>query len=199
MIDHDTLDKLSWANGIARAEVATELGTVYVPGEGENPQAIIIGEAPGAVEEIKRRPFVGKSGLVLRQLMLTARLSTGFAPDLSREGNCWLTNVVKFRPHRNRDPYWIEVQKFRPLLRAEWIAIGKPRIVIPVGGIALKALSGKPHASILKHAGRMFTVKSRVDGRTLYIWPMLHPAFGLRNKGAREQMEEDWLRLGEWL
>lgn len=197
-IDHDELDRIAWDCGITRADFP-DLGTVFVPGEGENPLAIIIGEAPGGTEEIRKRPFVGRSGVVLRQLMVTSGLWTGSAPDMAREGNCWLTNVVKFRPPGNRTPMWDEVRAFRPLVRREWIGVGKPRIIIPVGGTALKAVSGRQSASILKHAGWVHMVDSKVDGDPLWIWPQLHPAFGLRNKSFQVQMEKDWEAMGEWI
>lgn len=201
-IDYDTLDTLesqyrSWHFDFP------ELSDVYVPGEGDEPLAFVFGEAPGAQEEIRRRPFVGDSGRVLRDLMLTAHLST---EDWQNEetrtygvANAWLTNVVKFRPPRNRKPYWIEIQKSRPMLRVEWKAVGKPRVIIPVGKTALQALTGKPHVSILKHSGWLHEEVSRVDGQPLYIWPMIHPSYGLRNPALQPLLEEDWRKLGDWL
>lgn len=172
-----------------------ELSEVYVPGEGGNPTALIIGEAPGAQEELHRRPFVGPAGQVLRQLMGLAGLHT-----INSVGpNCWVTNVVKFRPPRNRKPYWVEVRKARPFLRAEWEAVGKPRVIIPVGGTALQAVTGRPNISILKHSGWMHAEVSRVDGDPLYVWPMIHPSAGLREPSLRGLMEKDWEKLAEWL
>src|SRR5688500_16998698 len=89
-----------------------DLSSVYVAGEGDNPEAFIIGEAPGAQEEAQQRPFVGPAGVVMRDLMAIAGLYAHIPRDgkpkviNNRHGleNCWLTNVVKFRPPRNRKP-----------------------------------------------------------------------------------------------
>lgn len=192
------LKHLGW-----RARYAKDMSDVYVEGEGvaayldgRAPDVMVIGEAPGAEEVLRRRPFVGPAGRVLRQLMESADIYTGYTPQLGK-GNCWLTNVVKFRPPNNRTPYPQEIQSVRHLLRTEWICIGKPRIIIPVGGTALTALVGR-NTSILKHAGWLHTVRSTVDRKDLFIWPMLHPAFGLRNKQIQPVMEKDWIALGEW-
>lgn len=166
-------------------------GIPFIGGEGVDPIALIIGEAPGALECAKKRPFVGPAGLVLRQLMAVAGLST--------EVNAWITNVVKYRPLRNRTPTLEEIRNSRQLLRAEWVAIGKPEIIITVGSPALTAVTGKQQ-SILAKAGQMFSnYNSERDPSTMVFWPMLHPAFGLRNEHIRPVMEKHWTRLGEWL
>lgn len=188
------LKHLAW-----RAKHAQDMSDVYVGGEGENeqPPVMLIGEAPGAEEVLRHRPFVGKSGRVLRQLMEVAGLFTGYAPYFGN-ANCWLTNVVKFRPPRNRTPYPDEINTVRSLLRNEWICIGKPRIIIPVGNTALAAVVGR-QTSILKHSGWLHKVLSNVDGKDLYIWPMIHPSYGLHNPAIQPVMEEDWINFGKWL
>jgi uracil-DNA glycosylase family 4 len=172
-----------------------ELSNVYVPGEGDNPLVMIIGEAPGAQEEIKRRPFVGAAGNVLRQLMGIAGLYSVTWPEAP--ANCWLTNVVKFRPPRNRKPTPMEIQAARPWLKREWAAIGKPRLLIAVGSTALEALTGKRY-SILKVAGKPQCWPT-TQGNSIWIWPMVHPSFGLRNKQVQPLLEQDWLRLSSWI
>lgn len=174
-----------------------ELGHTLVPGEGDNPIAFIIGEAPGAQEVIKGRPFVGPSGRVQRQLMSFAGLhirGPWFAND-EPESNCWLTNVVKFRPPQNRKPSHVEIVAARPYLRREWIAVGEPKLIIPVGATALQAILGIS-VSILKVAGRRMTLAERPD---MAVWPMIHPSFGLRgNDLVKDTIEEHWQRLGAW-
>lgn len=188
-IDYDTLDMLEVKHRMIR-ERFEGLSDVYVPGEGDNPRVFVIGEAPGAQEEMQERPFVGPSGDVLRQLMDVAELN---------QSNSWITNVVKFRPARNRTPLWTEIKAFRRLLREEWVAVGSPRVIVPVGGTALRAITGKPSISIIKWSGNVHRRRSKVDGEMVYYWPMLHPAFGLRNEAVRPMMETDWLAFGRWL
>ena len=188
------LKHLGW-----RATKAPDLHGQYVGGEGEDehPRVMIIGEAPGAEEVMRKRPFVGPAGRVLRQLMEVARLSTTISPTVL-EPNCWLTNVVKFRPPRNRTPFPAEIMSVRHLLREEWKAVGAPRVVIAVGGVALHAVLGK-RESVLYTSGepqQFYSLRSHVD---VFLWPMIHPSYGLRNKSAQPMMERDWEHLGGWL
>lgn len=173
-----------------------DLSENYVPGEGNFAQIMLIGEAPGAQEDVAHRPFVGQAGQVLRELMLIAELYTGQTPHFGTP-NCWLTNVLKFRPPRNRNPSPQEIKIFRHLLRAEWQAVGCPRIIVPIGGIALTAIEGKP-TGILMHAGTVRFKKSRT-GLKLAIVPMIHPSYGLRNKAVQPLIEKDWENFGVWL
>jgi uracil-DNA glycosylase len=160
-------------------------GIVLVPGEGSSrPAVLIVGEAPGATENTERRPFVGASGRVLRSLITDV---AGLRPD-----EYFITNTVKYRPPGNRTPTRSEMSASIPYLRREWATLGRPRIIVAVGGTALSAL--KPvHAKIgtLSHAGRAFPLAAGVE-----LWPMIHPAFGLRNPNARPEMEKHWDAFG---
>jgi uracil-DNA glycosylase family 4 len=200
VIDLDALDTVE-AEYREVGQRFPSLSARYVPGEGDNPEAFIIGEAPGAEESIQLRPFVGKAGKVLRELMLLAGLHinevTGF--DVTRKqfaANCWLTNVCKFRPPAKREPTGYEIKAFRPILFSEWLAVGAPKLIIPVGKTALWAVTGK-RTSILRAAGKChyYTTKDR---KTMVVWPMVHPSFGLRNPAAQPLLEQDWEALGEW-
>lgn len=167
-----------------------------VPGEGAQPAPVmIVGEAPGADEVMALRPFVGASGKVLRQLMAIADLRAG-RPWVFREGplNCWLTNVVKYRPPRNRTPTLVELMHSRPYLMDEWRLVGKPSVIIAVGAPALTAIRGQ-QTPISKYAGKPLR---QLSGRVL--WPMYHPAFGLRGSDQlRATIESHWEALAEWL
>lgn len=169
-----------------------ELDRTLVPGEGDNPIAFVIGEAPGAQEVIKRRPFCGVSGLVQRMLMAHAGLHAS-----GSRSNCWLTNVVKFRPPRNRKPYHVEIAAARPYLRREWIAVGAPTLIIPVGSTALQASMGlSAKVSILRVAGKRLTIPGNPH---IECWPMIHPSYGLRVPEVRKLIEHDWTKLAEWM
>lgn len=163
------------------------LSKTYVPGEGpENPWAFVLGEAPGAQEDAYRRPFVGPAGTVLRQLLTSV--------GLSDEDDCWITNTVKFRPPGNKTPNDQLIEAARPYIRREWKAVGRPTVVIAVGGVALRALFGtKRRLSILKIAGKHIEMKG------LDVWPMVHPSFGIRNPALVPVLERDWDKLAVWL
>lgn len=195
-IDLVALDHVADQHKMQR-EAFPSLGTRYVAGEGDNPQAFIIGEAPGATEEIQGKPFVGQAGQVLRDLMgLAGLFATPSHCGPPYEPNCWLTNVLKFRPPRNRTPIDSEVKSFRQLLMDEWTAVGSPKLIIPVGSIALRAVTGKP-VSILRAAGKHHRYISHL-GVELDIWPMVHPSFGLRTPPVQPLLEQDWEALGRW-
>lgn len=193
----------------------SKLSNRYVPGRGASnprPRVLIIGEAPGAQEDAQLRPFVGPSGVALADLMFIAGMyaedryysdpsnkvnnsipnNTGIIP-----ANVWITNVIKFRPPGNRNPTDMEVMAARPYLMREWLAIGAPTVIVPVGGFALYAVSGE-RRSILKAAGAEWKRRSNQTKEWLHIWPMIHPQFGIRNERARPYLERDWERLGDW-
>ncbi len=138
--------------------------------------AMVIGEAPGAQEDSKLRPFVGQAGILLRRLLEDVSIPPA-----------WITNVVKFRPAGNKTPDEAQIELAKPYLRAEWEAIGKPRTIICMGNTPLKAVTGR--AGVTKRAGMMEQWPAS-DGAPIYLWPMLHPSFVLRSPGHRA-----WLRL----
>lgn len=163
-------------------------GIVLVPGNGSSrPKVLIVGEAPGATENTARKPFVGASGRALRSLITDA---AGLDPD-----DYFITNVVKYRPPGNRPPEAEEVEASLPYLRREYAALGEPPVIVAVGGTAWIALRPKTHerASILAAAGIAVELPG---GKAL--WPMAHPAYGLRNRNYRSTMESDWERFGAW-
>jgi uracil-DNA glycosylase len=165
-------------------------GIVLVPGEGSSrPKALIVGEAPGALENTQRRPFVGASGRVLRSLIKdTAQLDAA---------DYFITNVVKYRPPGNRTPEPAEIEAARPYLRQEWSALGRPRVMVAVGGTAFNALWPSDWArlgGVAKYVGRPHEVKGGCK-----LWVMYHPAYGLRNASVRPEMEEHWERFGDWM
>jgi DNA polymerase len=182
-----------------------------VPGEGNaiDPMVMVIGGRPGAQEAMKLRPFVGPSGVMLRRLMDSAGLIA--TPTVTKgseehpetqgivEPNCWLTNVVKYRPPRNRTPYWQEIQEARKDLRHEWVCIGRPPIIICVGATAWKAIVPKDRG-LLESAGQLYMhFKSNRKPQNMAVWPMIHPGLPLRDHSYRDVVEKHWEDLGEWL
>lgn len=194
-VNWDALLNLEDWNRAWRATLDTGLSERYVPGEGGNPRVLIVGEAPGAQEDSALRPFVGDAGRVLRDLMAAVGLFTGETPHFGLP-NCWLTNLVHFRPPGNRTPLPAEISVARLGLRDEWVAVGKPEIIVPVGKIPTQAIFGKK-MSILRVAGSLIEHRSR-QGKKLKIWPMIHPSFGLRNKSMIPMIEKDWDKFAEW-
>src|SRR5688500_7499379 len=165
--------------GFAICEEATNL----VPGEG-NPDAdvVIVGEAPGASEDKQGRPFVGSAGKLLDRLLGDAGLE---------RGDVFITNVVKARPPKNRDPKADEVQHHLPWLLAQ-LEVIEPRLIVPLGRHALGRFVSD--VKIGEVHGRVLT---NDDGRTIFPW--YHPAAALHNQSLRETLHEDARALGETL
>jgi uracil-DNA glycosylase family 4 len=155
-----------------------ETATRMVPGEGDPAAAVmLVGEAPGASEDEQGRPFVGRAGKLLGEVLAEAGL---------RREDVYITNVVKARPPKNRDPRADEVAHHMPWLERE-LELVAPRIVVPLGRHALRHFD--PAAKI-----------SEVHGRPLHagehdLFPLYHPAAALRSTALRETLFGDARRL----
>jgi uracil-DNA glycosylase family 4 len=159
-----------------------ETCTQLVPGEGPaSATIVIVGEAPGAKEDAAGVPFVGAAGRFLDVLLAEA----GVARD-----DVFITNVVKARPPKNRDPKAPEVAHHWPWLEQQ-LAIIEPRLLVPLGRHALARLA--PTAKIADAHGRVL----QADGRRLF--PLYHPAAALYNGSLRATLVEDAHALGRAL
>lgn len=151
-----------------------ETATNIVPGEGSaTAEVMLVGEAPGASEDELGRPFVGRAGRLLDELLAAAGL---------RREEVYITNVVKARPPGNRDPKAGEVVHWMPWLEAE-LALIRPRVVVPLGRHALAHFTDGRRISEVH--GRELTERGR------RLFPLYHPAAGLRSTALRETLFED--------
>ena len=150
-----------------------------VPGEGSpTARVMLVGEAPGATEDELGRPFVGRAGRLLDELLGAAGLERAAV---------YITNVVKARPPGNRDPRADEVAHHMPWLEAE-LALVQPQLVVPLGRHALAHfVSG---AKISEVHGRERTERGRA------LFPLYHPAAALRSTALRATLFEDARALG---
>lgn len=148
---------------------------VCVPGYGDwNSKAMILGEAPGANEAISGEPFIGRAGKVLdRALELS-----GITRD-----EVFITNTVKCRPPKNRNPEESEEEACRFYLDKE-IQIIKPVIIMALGNHALRAITGK--TGITQIAGRML---DSIVFEEVKVVPNYHPAYILYQPSLRGQFE----------
>ena len=140
-----------------------------------DPVVMVIGEAPGKDEVIAGRPFVGKSGRLLRDTLNAA----GFGRD-----NTVITNVIPCRPKNNvfpADPSVVEACVDRWLRRE--IAILQPQFVILVGGKALKFVLGVD--GITRNRGKWVDL----DGGSVKCIPTYHPSYVLRTQYMDEGLE----------
>ena len=164
-----------------------------VLGEGKesSPALMLIGEAPGETEVIKRRPFVGRAGKNLDEFLTLARLN--------RE-DIFVTNAVKIRPTengptgrtRNRAPNREELSLFIPWLMKEIQAV-KPRFLVTLGNVPLKALTENKNTVGDCH-GQWLSSKANVPLFALY-----HPASVIYRRTLAAVYERDVLTLAEAL
>ena len=151
-----------------------------MPGEGpDDAEVMVVGEAPGRFEDEQGRPFVGRAGKLLDEVLAEA----GLARDA-----VFITNVVKARPPGNRDPTKAEVAHWMPVLEQQ-LALVAPRVVVPLGRHALAHFA--PGAKIGEVHGRPISE----HGRELF--PLYHPAAALRSTKLRETLFADARALGE--
>lgn len=149
-----------------------------VPGEGSpDARVVFVGEAPGAQEDKTGRPFVGGAGKLLSELLGSI--------DLARE-DVFITNVLKARPPKNRDPKPAEVEHSRPWLEAQLAVIG-PELLVPLGRHALgRFVPGlkisEVHGTLIEHEGRRY-------------FPLLHPAVALYARERRSELLDDFAKL----
>ena len=181
-----------------RADLEKLIGEIYegekkvlVHGEGSiGARVMLVGEAPGEQETLKRRPFVGKAGKNLDEFLELAELD---------RSALYVSNTVKFRPTKisaagrtvNRPPTKEEIRLFLPWLQRE-IALVRPEVVVTLGNVPLKALAGS--GAVI---GSMHGTFQQVENMLLY--PMYHPASMIYNPGLREVYAGDIRKLAAWL
>lgn len=148
-----------------------------------NPKAkvMLVGEGPGEHEDLEGEPFVGRGGQLLDKLLA--------AVDLDRRLNVYITNIVKCRPPKNRDPLPEEQEACLPWLRAQF-AIIRPKIIVCLGRVAAMKMI-KPDIKITKEHGLFF------EKNGVVMMPTLHPAALLRNPSQKPGAFEDFLKLRE--
>ncbi len=161
--------------------------TNAVPGEGSGSSGVMfIGEAPGRSEDKMGRPFVGRAGQLLTELITLAGL---------RREDVYITNVVKCRPPGNRDPLEDEIRACLPYLRRQ-IQILRPRLIVTLGRHAAKTIAmeaGRSFRGMTRERGRSY--RAVVAGVEVTIFMTYHPAAALYNPGLLEKLREDFMKI----
>ncbi len=154
--------------------------TNIVFGEGDaNAQVFFVGEAPGETEDQTGRPFVGKAGTKLNEMIA--------AMGLSRE-QVYIANVLKSRPPNNRPPQPSEIAACGPYLIEQLLLIA-PKVIVTLGGPATKLLLGS-EIGISKLRGIWATWQPpKGRGASIPIMPTYHPAYLLRNYTPQTRAE----------
>jgi uracil-DNA glycosylase family 4 len=147
---------------------------------------MFVGEAPGFHEDQQGKPFVGRAGKLLDQLLDEIGLT---------RTDCFIANTLMCRPPDNRDPLPDEIDACKGHLFRK-IELIQPRVVCTLGNFATKLLSGRPDG-ITKVRG---TAQVRELGsQTVFLYPIFHPAAALRTPAMLEQLRADFQKLPELL
>ena len=146
---------------------------------------MFVGEGPGAEEDKRGEPFVGRSGQLLDRLM---------AEELGiTRSQAYIANVVMCRPPGNRDPKPEEIEACRPNLEAK-IDLIRPVVVMTLGNFATRTLLNRTEG-ITKLRGRSYPFRTGV------LVPTFHPSAALRSGGGQvlAGMRADFIRAKEAL
>ncbi len=197
----ERLNKLYSAYALALESQSHEKNGDYahpVFGEGQiGAPLMFLGEAPGAEEAKLSRPFVGKAGKQLDEMLLEA--------GIERE-KVFVTNTVKYRPTNikeksvsNRTPTQKEVACSLELLKEE-IAIVRPEILATLGNTPLNAilkLSTNRKCSVGEVHGQ--AVEIRIGECALLLIALYHPASMIYNPALKTTLQTDLIQLGKIL
>ena len=160
----------------------------YIPvvGEGSlSSKIFFVGEAPGKLEGETGRPFVGRSGKFLSEMIESV--------DLKRE-DVYITSVVKDRPQDNRDPTPKEIALYGPYLDRQFEII-KPKVIVLLGRISMKyvfKLAGIEDEldTIGAMHGKIY--KGKLSYGEVTLLPLYHPAAALYNPKNKHVLLEDF-------
>jgi DNA polymerase len=144
----------------------------------KNSQVMIIGEAPGKTEDKLKKPFVGRAGKVLDELLNRIHLD---------RTKVYITNVVNYRPDKNRKPSHNEINEFKKLL-FKHIEIISPKCILLLGATAA--------AAVLNHVGPLSEIRGKwknikIINSYFDILTTFHPAFLLRQPAQKKSVLED--------
>lgn len=170
---------------------------VFGVGNESNPPIMFIGEAPGKDEAAQGRPFVGKAGKQLDEMLMLAGID---------RSEVFVTNAVKYRPYRekngrysNRTPSPDEVMEGLQLLNRE-ISLVSPSVIATLGKTPLHAVIMlargliKPPTVGEVH-GKPFSIF--INGSQRTVFPLYHPAACIYNRELKPVLEADLKHLGE--
>ncbi len=160
--------------------------THVVPGSGPRDARIFfVGEAPGAREDELGRPFVGRSGALLDEMLEGAGL---------RRESVFIANIIRCRPPGNRNPRAPEIRACGGWL-AEQLRLIRPAVVVPLGRFALQHF--RPGGKITQLQGAPLPVS--YEGEPLTLFPLLHPSAVLRDPRKRDDYAAHFRTLASLL
>ena len=145
----------------------------------ESADIMFVGEGPGEQEDLQGEPFVGPAGKLLDDMLSII--------DLDRRSNCYIANIVKCRPPRNRDPMETEQDACIGFLKNQ-IALLRPKILVCLGRIAAMRLIREDYRITREHGQWV-----RKEG--IWMTAIYHPSALLRDLGKRPETFDDLLSI----
>ncbi|MCL5035027.1 MAG: uracil-DNA glycosylase [Bacteroidetes bacterium] len=139
-----------------------------------NSKLVLIGEAPGADEDEKGEPFVGRAGQLLNKILAAVQL---------RREDVYICNILKCRPPNNRDPIPDEVEACEPFLKKQ-LEIIKPKLILCLGRIAGQTLL-KTNVTLTELRNNIYLYEG------IKVMVTFHPAALLRNPNWKRPAWED--------
>ena len=144
--------------------------TNCVVGDGNiQSKIMLIGEAPGEQEDLQGKAFVGRSGMLLNKMLESINLD---------RTKIYISNILKCRPPKNRNPKQEEEQACIDYLRAQFL-IMRPKIILLLGSVACKAILS-PDFSIMRQHGQA------IEKKGVFFVPTFHPSALLRDPSKKQ-------------
>ncbi len=159
----------------------TARSTVFCDGN-VDAEVMLIGEAPGNQEDIEGKPFVGKSGQLLDKILETININ---------RTNCYISNIIPWRPPGNRNPTAEEINTCLPFIKKH-IQLINPKILMLIGSISAKSILDQT-IGITKLRGIWHLYKDK--NIEIPALPVFHPAYLLRRPANKAFAMTDMLNF----
>jgi DNA polymerase len=153
---------------------------------------MFIGEAPGKNEAETARPFCGKSGKVLDDMLESIKLN---------RSDVYITNVVKDRPPENRDPTEKEIRLYAPFLDRQ-INIVQPKVIATLGRFSMGYIMN--HYGLSSQVGQISALHgkefvAKTEYGSVTIVPLYHPAVALYDSSNKQTLLDDFQVLKKYI
>lgn len=181
MCDWDTLKQTCYT--CTRCGLCETRNNVVFGVGREDADIMFVGEGPGEQEDLKGEPFVGPAGKLLDDMLSII--------ELDRGSNCYIANIVKCRPPKNRDPLETEQDACIGYLRNQ-VALVKPKIIVCLGRIAAKRLIDQDYRITRQHG-------QWVERSGIWMTAIYHPSALLRDVSKRPETFDDLISIREKL
>lgn len=146
-----------------------------------NAEVVFIGEAPGKQEDIHGRPFIGAAGKFLDEMLQSVQMN---------RDDVYITNIVKYRPPKNRDPLKAEKAAFIPYLERE-LQIIKPKLVITLGRHSMEYFIQNETIGVIHGKPQ----RVQFGEESLVVLPLYHPSAASYNPKLRQSLLDDFLTV----